>query len=103
MGGNHLPAMRSEPGAFHLPLWGASSSGEKSGIEEAMFEYRLKAMRVWPPAALFARRRGVVAPSGSLLCLLSWRDKKGGRLPAGEVKLLLPLTLTLSPCSCSCS
>jgi len=30
-----------------------------------MFEYRLKAMRVWVPAALFMKSRGVVAPSGA--------------------------------------
>ncbi|MHA7678772.1 hypothetical protein [Cupriavidus sp. PET2-C1] len=30
-----------------------------------MSEYRLKAMRVWVPAALFVKSRGVVAPSGA--------------------------------------
>ena len=30
-----------------------------------MFEYRLKAMRVWVPAALFMKSRGGVAPSGA--------------------------------------
>ncbi|MGO4814855.1 hypothetical protein AB4156_35670, partial [Cupriavidus sp. 2MCAB6] len=43
-------------------VWGASSAGKKSGKEGAMFEYRLKAMRVWPPAALFVCRRGVFRP-----------------------------------------
>ncbi|MGT2430060.1 DUF6817 domain-containing protein [Cupriavidus basilensis] len=83
-------------------VWGASSAGKKSGKEGAMFEYRLKAMRVWPPAALFVCRRGGVAPSGALFCLLFWQDKKVGRRPAGVVKLPLTfklLTLALSSCS----
>src|SRR5207253_7729307 len=57
--------MRSEPSRCAKAVWGASGFGEKSGKEGPMSEYRLKAMRVWVPAALFAESRGGVAPSGA--------------------------------------
>ena len=54
--------MRSEPWRSSEAVWGASGFGEKSGKEGPMSEYRLKAMRVWVPAALFVEARGGSRP-----------------------------------------
>ena len=65
-----------------------------------MSEYRLKAMRVWVPAALFVKSRGGVAPSGapSLPTFLARQESRSPPRRGGETAVdvaVKPLNLKI--------
>ncbi|WP_144409981.1 hypothetical protein [Cupriavidus basilensis] len=64
-----------------------------------MSEYRLKAMRVWVPAALFAEARGVVAPSGApfLPTFLARQKSRSPRRRRGETAVEVEVEVALDP------